>query len=92
MIRAPIDKTGSHLYGMSAYLIPRKKPTELARLIIDFSPLTNIIQSPPAIVPDIGAALQHLKGKAMFSSTAPAPARVTSTPLPQPSGRHHNTG
>ncbi|RPH78923.1 MAG: hypothetical protein EHM77_06455, partial [Planctomycetaceae bacterium] len=24
MIRAPIDKTGSHLYGMSAYLIPRK--------------------------------------------------------------------
>jgi hypothetical protein len=68
MIRAPIDKTGSHLYGMSAYLIPRKKPTELARLIIDFSPLTNIIQSPLAIVPDIGAALQHLKGKAMFSS------------------------
>jgi hypothetical protein len=50
MIRAPIDKTGSHLYGMSAYLIPRKKPTELARLIIDFSPLTNIIQSPPATV------------------------------------------
>ena len=57
MIRAPIDKTGSHLSAMSAYLIPRKKPTELARLIIDFSHLTNIIQSPPAIVPDIGATL-----------------------------------
>ena len=69
MIRAPIDQqNGHHLYGMSAYLIPRKKPTDLARLIIDFSPLTSIIQSPPAIVPDISAALQHLKGRAMFST------------------------
>jgi hypothetical protein len=53
---------------MSVYSFPRKKPTELARLIIDFTPLTDITQSPPAIVPDIGAALQYLKGKAMFSS------------------------
>ncbi len=69
MIRAPIEaQNNHHLYGMSAYLIPRKKPTDLARLIIDFSPLTTIIQSPPAIVPDINAALQHLKGKAMFST------------------------
>jgi hypothetical protein len=69
MIRAPIEQQNSHhLYGMSAYLIPRKKPTDLARLIIDFSPLTSIIQSPPAIMPDISAALQHLKGKAMFTT------------------------
>jgi hypothetical protein len=36
MIRAPNDaKNHHHLYGMSAYLIPRKKPTDLPRLIID---------------------------------------------------------
>ena len=69
MIRAPVDAgKHHHLYGMSAYLIPRKKPTDLPRLIIDYSPLTTIIQSPPSIVPDINAALQNLKGKAMFST------------------------
>jgi hypothetical protein len=69
IIRAPIDaKNHHHLYGMSAYLIPRRKPTDLPRLIIDYSPLTSIIQSPPAVVPDINAALQQLKGRAMFST------------------------
>ena len=68
MIRAPIDaKNHHHLYGMSTYLIPRKKPTDLPRIIIDYSPLTSIIQSPPSIVPDINAALQNFKGKAIFS-------------------------
>jgi hypothetical protein len=65
--RAPVDSTNIHLYGMSTYLVPRKKPTDLARLVIDFSPLTSIIQSPPSIVPDIVASLQHLQGKALYT-------------------------
>ena len=52
---------------MSIYLVPRKKLTDIARLVIDFSPLTSIIQSPPSIVPDISASLQQLQGKALFS-------------------------
>jgi hypothetical protein len=65
--RAPVDSTNIHLYGMSTYLVPRKKLTDIARLVIDFSPLTTIIQSPPSIVPDISASLQQLQGKALFS-------------------------
>jgi Reverse transcriptase (RNA-dependent DNA polymerase)/RNase H-like domain found in reverse transcriptase/Integrase zinc binding domain len=65
--RAPVDSTNIHLYGMSTYLVPRKKPTDLARLVIDFSPLTSIIQSPPSIVPDIVASLQQLQGKALYT-------------------------
>ncbi len=65
--RAPVDSTNIHLYGMSTYLVPRKKLTDIARLVIDFSPLTSIIQSPPSIVPDISASLQQLQGKALFS-------------------------
>jgi dUTPase len=66
--RAPIETTDLHLYGMSTYLIPRRKTSELPRLIIDFSPLTSIIQSPPSVVPDIAASLQNLQGKALYSS------------------------
>ena len=66
--RAPIESTDLHLYGMSTYLVPRKKLTDIARLVIDFSPLTSIIQSPPSIVPDISASLQQLQGKALFSA------------------------
>jgi len=65
--RAPIDSTDIHLYGMSTYLVPRKKETDIARLVIDFSPLTSIIQSPPSVVPDITASLQRLQGKGIFS-------------------------
>jgi hypothetical protein len=65
--RAPVDSTNIHLYGMSTYLVPRKKLTDMARLVIDFSPLTSIIQSPPSIVPDISAALQQLQGKTLYS-------------------------
>ena len=65
--RAPIDSTNLHLYGMSTYLVPRKKETDIARLVIDFSPLTTIIQSPPSVVPDISASLQQLQGKSLFS-------------------------
>ena len=66
--RAPIESTDIHLYGMSTYLVPRKKLTDIARLVIDFSPLTSIIQSPPSIVPDISASLQQLQGKALYSA------------------------
>ena len=41
--RAPIESTDIHLYGMSTYMVPRKKLTDIARLVIDFSPLTSII-------------------------------------------------
>ena len=53
---------------MSAYLVPRKKLTDIARLVVDFSPLTSIIQSPPSVLPDITASLQCIQGKAMFSA------------------------
>jgi len=66
--RAPVDSTNIHLYGMSTYMVPRKKMSDIARLVIDFSPLTSIIQSPPSIVPDISASLQSLQGKALFTS------------------------
>jgi hypothetical protein len=66
--RAPIESTDLHLYGMSTYLVPRKKMTDIARLVIDFSPLTSIIQSPPSVVPDISASLQQLQGKALYSA------------------------
>jgi hypothetical protein len=65
--RAPVDSTNIHLYGMSTYLVPRKKLTDIARLVIDFSPLTTIIQSPPSVVPDITASLQQLQGKTLFT-------------------------
>jgi hypothetical protein len=53
---------------MSTYLVPRKKQTDIARLVIDFSPLTSIIQSPPSVVPDINVSLQNLQGKVLFSA------------------------
>jgi len=68
VIRAPVESNDLHLYGMSTYMVPRKKQTEIPRLVIDFSPLTTIIQSPPNLVPDINRAIQHLQGKALFSA------------------------
>ena len=65
--RAPIDSTDKHLYGMSTYMVPRRKPTDMARLVIDFSPLNSILHSPASIVPDISAATQKLQGKALYS-------------------------
>ena len=67
VMRAPIE-SNTHLYGMSTYLVPRKKLTDMARLVIDFSPLTNVIQSPPAILPDVNASLQALQNCAMYSA------------------------
>ena len=68
VMRAPVESNDLHLYGMSTYMVPRKKPTEIAHLVIDFSTLTSIIQSPPRFVPDISASIQKLQGKALFSS------------------------
>jgi len=68
IMRAPVSPNGCHLYGMSAYLVPRAKPNCLGRLIVDFSPVNQLIQSPPAVIPEINATLQFLQGKAMYSS------------------------
>jgi len=67
VIRAPIE-SNHHLYGMSTYLVPRKKLSDMARLVIDFSPLTNVIQSPPAILPDVNASIQSLQNCALYSA------------------------
>jgi hypothetical protein len=40
----------------------------MARLVIDFSPLTNVIQSPPAILPDVNASLQSLHNCALYTA------------------------
>ena len=66
--RSPISPTGHHLYGMSAYLVPRSKPNTLGRLIVDFSPVNQLIESPSAVIPEINATLQFLKNKALFTS------------------------
>jgi len=66
--RAPISPTGHHLYGMSSYLVPRAKPGCLGRLIVDFSPINQLIESPPSVIPEITATLQFLHGKALYTS------------------------
>ena len=66
--KAKLEPNGNHLYGMSAYLVPRAKPNCLGRLIIDYSPVNQLIQSPSAVIPEIEATLQFLQGKAMYSS------------------------
>ncbi len=68
IMRSPMTPDGSHLYGMSAYLVPRSKPNCLGRLIVDFSPVNQLIQSPSSVIPEIGATLQFLRGKALYSS------------------------
>jgi len=66
--RSPTSPTGHHLYGMSSYLIPRAKPGCLGRLIIDYSPVNSLIESPASVIPEINKTLQCLKSKTMFSS------------------------
>ncbi len=53
---------------MSSYLIPRAKPNTLGRLIVDYSPINPLIESPASVIPEIGATLQFLQGKALYSS------------------------
>ena len=66
--KSNLTPNGCHLYGMSAYLVPRAKPGCLGRLIIDYSPVNQLIQSPSAVIPEIEATLQFLQGKAMYTS------------------------
>jgi hypothetical protein len=66
--RSPMQPSGHHLYGMSSYLVPRAKPNCLGRLIVDFSPVNQLIKSPASVVPEMSATLQFLQGKAFFSS------------------------
>ena len=65
---SPMSPNGCHLYGMSAYLVLRSKPDCLGRLIVDFSPVNQLIQSPSSVIPEINATLQFLQGKALYSS------------------------
>ncbi|RPH78729.1 MAG: hypothetical protein EHM77_06640, partial [Planctomycetaceae bacterium] len=65
---SPIDTNGTHLYGLSSYLVPRAKPGCMGRLIVDFSTINDVIESPPNVVPETGATLQFLQGKSFFSS------------------------
>ena len=66
--RAATTPTGHHLYGMSAYLIPRAKPGNLGRLIIDYSPVNNLLESPSSVIPEINSTLQFLQGKVLYSA------------------------
>jgi hypothetical protein len=68
VMRSPPSPTGHHLYGMSAYLVPRAKPGCLGRLIVDFSPVNQLIESPSAVIPEINNTLQFLQGKVMYTS------------------------
>jgi len=68
IMRSPMSPNGCHLYGMSAYLVPRAKENCLGRLIIDYSPVNQLIESPSAVIPEINATIQFLQGKALYTS------------------------
>ena len=68
LIKAPIQPDGNHLYGMASYLVTRSKPGTLGRLIVDYSPINPLIQSPPNLIPDINNTLQFLQNKALYTS------------------------
>ena len=66
--KTPICPNGTHLYGLSAYLVPRAKPGTLGRLIVDFSPINPLIETPSSVIPEINSTLQMLQGRAMYTS------------------------
>ena len=68
IMRSPMTPNGCHLYGMSAYLVPRSKENCLGRLVIDYSPVNQLIQSPSSVIPEINATIQFLQGKALYTS------------------------
>jgi hypothetical protein len=49
--RTPASPSGCHLYGLSAYLVPRAKPGTLGRLVVDFSPINPLIETPSSVIP-----------------------------------------
>jgi hypothetical protein len=60
VVRSPISPTGTHLYGMASYLVLRSKPNSLGRLIVDYSPINSLIESPANVIPEVSATLQYL--------------------------------
>jgi hypothetical protein len=52
---------------MAAYLVPRGKENSLGRLVLDYSPINSLIESPANVIPEIQAQLQFIQGKAMYS-------------------------
>ena len=68
LIKSPVDPNGCHLYGMASYLVPRSKPNSLGRLVVDFSPINSLLESPANVIPEVTATLQFLQGKGMFTS------------------------
>jgi hypothetical protein len=46
LIKTPMEADGTHLYGMASYLVTRAKPGTLGRLVVDYSPINSLIQSP----------------------------------------------
>jgi len=62
-----VEPNGTHLYGVSAYLIPRAKPGCLGRLIVNFSPINSLIKNPPNVIPEVNSTLQFLQGKALYA-------------------------
>ena len=68
LIKSPIDPNGFHLYGMASYLVPRSKPNSLGRLVVDFSPINTLLESPANVIPEVTATLQFLQGKGMYTS------------------------
>ena len=53
---------------MSSYLVPRAKPNCLGRLIVDFSPINQLLESPANVIPEIGHTLQFLHKKSLYSA------------------------
>ena len=68
LMRTPMAPNNCHMYGMASYLVPRAKENCLGRLIVDFSPINPLLQSPPSVIPEVTATLQFLQGKALFTS------------------------
>jgi hypothetical protein len=68
IMRSLLSPTGHQLYGLSSYLVPRAKPDSMGRLIVDFSTINSLLESPSAVIPEITASLQNLQGKAFFTS------------------------
>ena len=44
------------------------QPNSLGRLVVDFSPINTLLESPANVIPEVTATLQFLQGKGMFTS------------------------
>jgi hypothetical protein len=64
LIRSPLCLNDTQLYGVATYLVPRAKENSIGRLVVDYSPIYGLIESPANII--IQAQLQLLQGKAIY--------------------------